>query len=190
MADWYSTLFKEGVEIHYASNGPQELFPVIAKFLDHGQFPLGSIRLKEYGGASSALAKLWEDPGLRKRAAVEEVILEFPYCRFILVGDSGEADLDLYLLLAQQYPKQILAIYIRDVTTPLDQTFVDDSTSILNDPTTDPLSPLSEEREAEINKWVTKFESAKLALPRGIVLRTFRTGDECKAESLRLMKGR
>lgn len=38
--------------------------------------------------------------------------------RFILVGDSGEQDLELYASLAAQFPQQVLAIYIRDVTTP------------------------------------------------------------------------
>lgn len=102
-------------------------------------FPQGSVTLKEYGGASSAIAKLWEEPGNRKRAGVESIIMEFsdsryapllspfldtPFiftvsCSFILIGDSGEQDLNLYVALAQVYPERILAIYIRDVTTPL-----------------------------------------------------------------------
>lgn len=43
-----------------------------------------------------------------------------PQRSFILVGDSGEQDLELYVALARQYPANILAIYIRDVTTPFD----------------------------------------------------------------------
>lgn len=39
-------------------------------------------------------------------------------CSFILVGDSGEQDLNLYVQLACEYPENVLAIYIRDVTTP------------------------------------------------------------------------
>jgi hypothetical protein len=42
---------------------------------------------------------------------------------FILVGDSGEQDLELYVCMAQQYPSAIKAIYIRDVTTPDVNTF-------------------------------------------------------------------
>lgn len=37
---------------------------------------------------------------------------------FILIGDSGEQDLNLYVQLACEYPENVLAIYIRDVTTP------------------------------------------------------------------------
>lgn len=55
---------------------------------------------------------------MRKRAGVESIIKEFKHSRFILIGDSGEQDLNLYVALAIEYPEQVLAIYIRDVTTP------------------------------------------------------------------------
>ena len=42
----------------------------------------------------------------------------FPDSPFILIGDSGEQDLELYSELAGLYKSQILAIFIRDVTTP------------------------------------------------------------------------
>ena len=46
------------------------------------------------------------------------IIQTFPDSRFLLVGDSGEQDLELYVSLAEQFPRQILGIFIRDVTTP------------------------------------------------------------------------
>ncbi|GAA6053407.1 hypothetical protein JCM3770_002309 [Rhodotorula araucariae] len=118
MAAWYQAMEKEGAHMHYVSNSPVELWPVLRAFLALAGFPSGSCTLKEYGGASSALAKLWEEPGQRKRANVEMILKEFPESQFLLIGDSGEQDLELYVSLAQQYPRNILAIYIRDVTTP------------------------------------------------------------------------
>lgn len=91
---------------------------MIRSYLQESGFPAGGVTLKEYGGASSALAKLWEEPGQRKRAGVENILKEFPHSKFILVGDSGEQDMNLYVALAAEYPQQVLAIYIRDVTTP------------------------------------------------------------------------
>ena len=64
------------------------------------------------------LSRLWEDPGQRKRAGVEALLQRFPDSRFVLVGDSGEADLELYASLSRCYPSQVLAIFIRDVSTP------------------------------------------------------------------------
>lgn len=91
---------------------------MIRAYLSESGFPAGGVTLKEYGGASSALAKLWEEPGQRKRAGVENILKEFPLSKFILIGDSGEQDMNLYVALAAEYPNQVLAIYIRDVTTP------------------------------------------------------------------------
>lgn len=225
MAKWYSDLAKAGGEIHYASNGPQELFPVVTEFLDSGGFPLGSITLKEYGGATSTLSKLFEEPGSRKRAAVEDILIEFPYCRFILVGDSGEMDLDLYLALAHQYPKQVLAIYIRDVTTPFFPYGVPSSVDLsksssasasttsslpssappfisnlsLEDKNSDPLSPNNplqpeplnhtEEMQYAIDTWLDKVRMAEQNLPKGVIFRVFRHGEECREESLKFMRG-
>ncbi|GAA5848961.1 hypothetical protein JCM8547_006398 [Rhodosporidiobolus lusitaniae] len=119
MASWYNHLATHhSAHFHYVSNSPWELYPVIRSFLRIAGFPPGSVTLKEYGGAASTLAKLWEEPGARKRANVEGVMREFPGSKFILVGDSGEQDMQLYCSLAAQYPHQVLAIYIRDVTTP------------------------------------------------------------------------
>ncbi|BGP17342.1 hypothetical protein JCM10213v2_005360 [Rhodosporidiobolus nylandii] len=119
MASLYRHLSSaHSVHFHYVSNSPWELFPVIRSFLSVAGFPSGSVTLKEYGGAASAVAKLWEEPGERKRKSVEGVMRVFPGSRFLLVGDSGEQDLQLYASLAVQYPEPVLGIFIRDVTTP------------------------------------------------------------------------
>jgi len=36
--------------------------------------------------------------------------------RFILIGDSGEADPEIYASIARRYPQQVIRIFIRDVT--------------------------------------------------------------------------
>lgn len=44
-----------------------------------------------------------------------EVLDGFPDSKFILIGDSGEQDLELYASIAMERPQQILAVFIRDV---------------------------------------------------------------------------
>jgi hypothetical protein len=56
-------------------------------------------------------------PSDRKRDAVLEVLTSFLHSRFILIGDSGEQDLELYAAVARDHPGQILCIFIRDVNT-------------------------------------------------------------------------
>lgn len=119
MVDWYQRMAELGVSVDYVSNSPVELFPVVRAYLDDAGFPKGSVTLKEYGGGSSMLAKLWEDAGSRKRKGVVDRLNAFPSSPFLLIGDSGEQDLLLFTSLAQEFgPERILGIFIRDVTTP------------------------------------------------------------------------
>jgi hypothetical protein len=51
----------------------------------------------------------------RKRQGVIDLLTSFSESQFILIGDSGEQDLELYASLSTEYPEQVLAILIRDV---------------------------------------------------------------------------
>lgn len=113
--EWYVELHKMGVSFHYCSNSPWQLFPVIATFFRHAGLPPGSLHLKQYSGM---LQGIFEPVAERKKGTLERILRDFPNRKFILVGDSGEADLEVYTDLALANPKRILAIFIRDVTTP------------------------------------------------------------------------
>lgn len=76
----------------------------------------GSVQLKQYSGMISGI---WENAADKKRAGVEGILRDFPGRKFVLVGDSGEQDLELYTEIAIQFRGQVLGIFIRDVTTPL-----------------------------------------------------------------------
>lgn len=78
--------------------------------------PTGSVRLRSYG-TRSLFSDLLSAPSDRKRDGVLEVLTSFPLSRFILIGDSGEQDLELYATVARDHPEQILCIFIRDVNT-------------------------------------------------------------------------
>lgn len=113
--EWYGELYKMGVRFHYCSNSPWQLFPVIATFFRHAGLPPGSLHLKQYSGM---LQGIFEPVAERKKGNLEKILRDFPGRKFILVGDSGEADLEVYTDLAVANPGRILAVFIRDVTTP------------------------------------------------------------------------
>ncbi|KAI0741654.1 hypothetical protein C8Q80DRAFT_1274047 [Daedaleopsis nitida] len=115
MGDWYTSMWKRGVRFHYVSNGPFELLPVVNEFFQVSHLPPGSIRLRSYGGRS-LFNGLLSAPAMRKRVAVLDILNHFPEARFLLVGDSGEQDLELYTEIARDRPDQILGIFIRDAT--------------------------------------------------------------------------
>ncbi|KZT37748.1 hypothetical protein SISSUDRAFT_1022458 [Sistotremastrum suecicum HHB10207 ss-3] len=116
MSEWYYQLWQRGVRFHYVSNSPYELLPVITDFFRISKLPQGSLKLKSYTGRS-LFNGILSSPSVRKRANLVEVLDSFPECHFFLIGDSGEQDLELYATIAKERPNQILAVFIRDVTT-------------------------------------------------------------------------
>ncbi|KAK0440941.1 uncharacterized protein EV420DRAFT_1580999 [Desarmillaria tabescens] len=112
MGQWYTRMWNKGVRFHYVSNGPFELLPVLGDFLNIAHLPPGSIKLKSYAGRS-LFSGLLSAPAARKRNAVLDILDSFPHSRFILIGDTGEQDMELYAEFASQRPEQILAVFIR-----------------------------------------------------------------------------
>ncbi|KAG8215073.1 hypothetical protein J3R82DRAFT_8494 [Butyriboletus roseoflavus] len=115
MGEWYGKMWERGVRFHYVSNSPFELLPVINQFISISKLPLGSIRLRSYAGRS-LFNGLLSASATRKKGNVVEVLDQFPDSQFLLVGDSGEQDLELYSSLAAERPDQIAGIFIRDVS--------------------------------------------------------------------------
>ena len=46
---------------------------------------------------------------------IEGILNAYPHLNFVLIGDSGERDPQIYRDVVRKYPNRILAIYIRDV---------------------------------------------------------------------------
>ena len=112
--EWYAKLHDMGVKLHYLSNSPWQMYPLLVSFFAQAGLPPGSFHLKQYAGM---LQGIFEPVAERKKGTMNRIMNDFPERRFIMVGDSGEADLELYVETALQYRGRILAIYIRDVTT-------------------------------------------------------------------------
>ena len=117
--EWYSTMSDLGVTFHYVSNSPWQLYPVLVSYFASAGLPKGSFHLKHYTGM---LQGIFEPVAERKKGTLDKILADFPDRRFILAGDSGEADLELYTDVMLQNPGRIIGVFIRDVTTtkPLD----------------------------------------------------------------------
>ena len=50
-----------------------------------------------------------------KRRAIEQIMSDFPGRRFVLVGDSGEKDPEVYASVARRRPDQVATVLIRRV---------------------------------------------------------------------------
>lgn len=117
MAEFYQTLARSNhAQFHYVSASPWQLYEPLAEFVNAYGFPHGTFALKEFRWKNRTFLSLFESPEKYKPTVIEPLLEQFPQRRFILIGDSGERDPEIYAALARKYPRQIAAIYIRDVT--------------------------------------------------------------------------
>ncbi|EIC21601.1 Uncharacterized conserved protein (DUF2183) [Thiorhodovibrio frisius] len=122
MAQRYRTL-GAATAFHYVSGSPWGLYRPLAEFITAAGYPAGSFHMKSVrknlltAGAWQDIARLagGEATRVQKLAQIGAIIGQFPARRFILVGDSGEQDPEIYRAIRQRFPRQIEAIWIRDV---------------------------------------------------------------------------
>jgi phosphatidate phosphatase APP1 len=107
--EWYTKLYSLGVKLRYVSNSPWQLYPPLRSYFSLASLPPGSFHLKHYSGM---LQGTFEPAAERKRGSLDRIMADFPERRFVLVGDSGEADLEVYADVVMANPGRVLAVYI------------------------------------------------------------------------------
>jgi Uncharacterized conserved protein (DUF2183) len=117
MAAWYQRLAhtQAGIAFHYLSGSPLQLMPPMGAFLRSNGFPDGSVHLRAFSFDPAALLD-GEATSRHKHAEITQWLADHPQRRFVLVGDSGERDPEVYGALAREHPSRIAAVLIRDVT--------------------------------------------------------------------------
>lgn len=121
MADLYGELTGHRATIHYLSNSPCQLYFDLEAFRARHRFPPGTwslnrFRLKDPGSWDRMLT-----PEVSKGTRIEALIRRFPGRRFVLVGDSGERDPEIYGELARTFPEQVRQVWIRSVDETVDR---------------------------------------------------------------------
>ncbi|WP_299038619.1 App1 family protein [uncultured Pseudokineococcus sp.] len=96
----------------YLSNGAWNLNGPVVRFLRRHRFPAGPVLMTDWG----VLPESWFRDGRRhKRETLERLVHELPDVRWVLVGDDGEHDPDIYRDLARRFPSSVEAVAIRQV---------------------------------------------------------------------------
>ena len=121
MAQVYRRWADQGALFHYVSSSPWQIYDAVNQFLIENEFPLGSMHLKWFR-LRDELFKRWQILRRKSKAGViRALIRRMPERSFVLVGDSGERDPEIYAKLASKYPTQITRICIRQIeANPLD----------------------------------------------------------------------
>jgi len=94
------------------SGSPQQLFKPINSFLNYHHFPRRILILKKaYGDRKDPLT----DQFAYKTQKIEQLIKLYPNIKWVMFGDSGEKDLQVYQFFKSKYPNKIKEYYIRDI---------------------------------------------------------------------------
>ncbi len=115
MPELYRDCALAGAAFHFVSGSPWQLYEPLSDFLREEGYPAGSFHLKRFRIRDSARKIRRSPQKAYKRAAIEPILAAFPQRQFVLIGDSGEQDPEIYASLLRDRPKQIAGIFIRAV---------------------------------------------------------------------------
>lgn len=103
---------EEANPVFYVSHSPWNLYRYLEFFLKEHKFPKGPILLRD-------LPKPFRRKNVKEKPQKQKEIINilsmYPEHQFILIGDSGEHDADIYIEIAESFPNRIKAIYLRSV---------------------------------------------------------------------------
>ena len=99
----------------YLSTSPWNLLSFLQGFLARHAFPDGPLLLTDWGPGRAGLLRV----GARehKLTALRSLAIGLPRPRFVLLGDSGQQDAEIYTAFALEHPDRVAAVYIRRAGT-------------------------------------------------------------------------
>ena len=106
-AELYRDLAADVNPVFYVSSSPWNLHSFLTAFVRHHGFPLGPVLLRDLLGTWAGREQ--------KHDRIREVLDLHPDLSFVLVGDSGEHDPEIYADIVREHPGRVLAVYIREV---------------------------------------------------------------------------
>jgi phosphatidate phosphatase APP1 len=102
----------EHAPVVYLSNGPWNLARKVARFLAAHGFPPGALLMTDWGLSPD---RWFRDGKAHKSSSLLRLAEDLPGVRFVLVGDDGEHDPDLYEAFARSHPDRVVCIALRQV---------------------------------------------------------------------------
>lgn len=115
MAVLYERLVRAhpGSPVIYLSTGAWNVAPTLTRFLSRNLYPAGPILLTDWGPTHDR----WFRSGrAHKTENLHRLAEEFPHMRWLLIGDDGQHDEELYADFAKQHPGQVAAVVIRELS--------------------------------------------------------------------------
>ncbi len=104
---------RPGTPVFYLSTGAWNVAPTLTRFLSRHLYPAGPLLLTNWGPT----ADRWFRSGREhKKATLVRLAQEFPDVRWLLVGDDGQHDEEIYAEFASAHPDHVAAVAIRHLS--------------------------------------------------------------------------
>jgi len=112
VAALYAAFERAGALVSYVSSGPWNIYDLLQEFLVLNRIPVGPMALRDWGIGVGSLPTQHMHHKVRE---AEEFLTAFASLPFVLLGDSGQEDPEIYAELAARHPDRIALALIRDV---------------------------------------------------------------------------
>lgn len=99
----------------YVSSSEWNLYDYLNEFFKFNELPKGVFLLNNIKKFTQLL-QTGNTKHLGKLNRIARVLEAFPSQKFILLGDNSQSDPEIYQLICNQYPNQIFAVYLRNIS--------------------------------------------------------------------------
>lgn len=102
-----------GSPVFYLSTGAWNVAPTLTRFLARHLYPAGPLLLTSWGPTTDRWFRSgWE----HKRATLARLATDFPGIRWLLVGDDGQHDKEIYAEFVAEHSDHVAAVAIRHLS--------------------------------------------------------------------------
>jgi phosphatidate phosphatase APP1 len=103
-----------GCPVIYLSTGAWNVAPTLSRFLTRNFYPPGPLLLTDWGPTHDR----WFRSGRQhKEQSLGRIAAEFPQMKWLLVGDDGQHDEELYGEFLREHPDNVEAVAIRQLSS-------------------------------------------------------------------------
>jgi phosphatidate phosphatase APP1 len=102
-----------GAPVVYLSTGAWNVAPTLTRFLARNLYPRGPLLLTDWGPTHDRWFRSGQE---HKRTSLRRIAREFPGMKWLLIGDDGQHDEQLYREFAAEHPDSVAGIAIRQLS--------------------------------------------------------------------------
>lgn len=102
-----------GSPVIYLSTGAWNAAPTLSRFLSRNLYPVGPLLLTDWGPTHDRWFRSGQE---HKRRELRRLAREFPDVKWVLIGDDGQHDEELYHEFTLAHPENVAAVAIRQLS--------------------------------------------------------------------------